>query len=116
MKVKIRNNKFKVKVMDTPSSRTEGMQGKKFNEYFDGMLFLMETSSNCFWMKGCIISLDIIFINDNVITKIFEKCPPCYVDDCPSYCAKGSILLEVESGTCSKLGIQKGDGVSYSLF
>ena len=40
MKLKIRNNKFKVKVMDTPSSRTEGMQGKKFNEYFDGMLFL----------------------------------------------------------------------------
>jgi len=32
MKVKIRNNKFKVKVMDTPASRIEGMQGKKFNE------------------------------------------------------------------------------------
>ena len=85
-------------------------------EYFDGMLFLMETSSNCFWMKGCIISLDIIFINDNVITKIFEKCPPCYVDNCPSYCAKGSIILEVASGTCNRLGIQKGDRVSYSLF
>jgi uncharacterized membrane protein (UPF0127 family) len=115
MKVKIRDNKFKVKVMDTPSARIEGMQGKEFNEYFNGMLFLMESSSNCFWMKGCIISLDIIFINNNIVTRVFDKCPPCYLDDCPSYCAKGSIILEVVAGTCNKLGIQKGDKVSYSL-
>lgn len=115
MKVKIGNNEFKVKVMDNPISRAEGMMGKEFNDNYNGMLFLMEEPSNCFWMKNCIIPLDIIFIRKNVITKIFKNCPPCIEDDCPSYCSKGSIILEIRGGQSERLGINVGETVRYNV-
>ena len=65
MKVKIGDNTFTVKVMDDYRKRVEGMMNKTFNEYFNGMLFLMTDHTNCFWMKNCIIPLDIIYIDDH---------------------------------------------------
>jgi len=49
------------------------MMNKKFDNDFDGMLFLMDDDSHSFWMKNCIIPLDIIFIKDNLkIVDIFN--------------------------------------------
>ena len=111
MKVNIGNNEFNVKVCVTPKQQKEGMQHKTFDGSFDGMLFPMKGNHQSFWMKDCIVSLDIIMIEDDTITKIHHDCPPCRKPDCPSYHGTGNIVLELPGGTCKKLGIFEGDYV-----
>lgn len=113
MRVKINENIFKVKTLVDEKSHSNGMQNKSFDNTFDGMLFLMGGKEQCFWMKDCIIPLDIIMIKNNVIVNIHHDCPPCKGDDCPSYCGKGNIVLELEGGTCEEVGIEPGDSVEY---
>jgi uncharacterized membrane protein (UPF0127 family) len=113
MKVKINDNSFNVKVLIDKKSQSIGMMGKTFNEDFDGLLFLMGGKKQCFWMKNCIIPLDIIVIKNNVIVNIHHNCAPCISDDCPSYCGNGNIVFEIEGGSCDLLNIQPGDSVEY---
>ena len=113
MKVKINQNLFNVKVLIDKKSQSRGMMGRRFDNTFDGLLFLMGGKKQCFWMKNCIIPLDIIIIKNNVIVNIHHDCPPCNDDDCPSYCGRGNIVLELEGGSCEELNIQPGDWVEY---
>ena len=113
MNVKIKENIFKVKVLTDQKSQSIGMMGKTFDSEFDGLLFLMGGDKQCFWMKNCIIPLDIIIIRNNVIVNIHHDCPPCRGNECPSYCGNGNIVLEVEGGTCEDLSIEAGDVVEY---
>jgi uncharacterized membrane protein (UPF0127 family) len=83
---------------------------------FDGMLFIMpEDTIQSFWMKNCIIPLDIVFISQGVIEDISPNCPPCVDDDCPNYQGKGGMVLELPGGTCRKKGIRIGDRVDYQF-
>jgi uncharacterized membrane protein (UPF0127 family) len=113
MIVKVNKNYFKTKVLIDTKSQSIGMMGKKFDETFDSLLFLMGGKRQCFWMKNCIIPLDIIMIYNNKITKIHHDCPPCVDEDCPTYCGGGNMVLELAGGTCIKLGIEEGDDVEY---
>lgn len=113
MKIRINNNNFNVKLQTSVEGRTEGMMGKRFNN-FDGMLFIMDKNEEqSFWMKNCIIPLDIIFIINDKITKIHENCPPCYSNDCPTYSGQGNIVLELPAGSCSLHNIKVGDKLAY---
>jgi uncharacterized membrane protein (UPF0127 family) len=113
MKVKINQNIFKIKALVDKKSQAIGMMGKKFDKTFNGLLFLMGKKKQCFWMKNCIIPLDIIIIKNNVIVNIHHDCPPCQSEDCPSYCGNGNIVLELAGGSCERLKIQPGDTVEY---
>ena len=70
MKVKVNQNIFNVKTLINEKSQKIGMMGKEFDDSFDGLLFLMGGKKQCFWMKNCIIPLDIIIIKNNVIVNI----------------------------------------------
>ena len=113
MKVRINKNTFKVKTLIDKKSQAIGMMGKDFDDTFNGLLFLMGGNNQCFWMKNCIVPLDILIIKNNVVVNIHENCPPCNDDDCPSYCGRGNIILEIAGGSCEDLGIQPGDSVEY---
>jgi len=113
MEIKINDNIYNVKVVMTEKDTQKGMMGKKFDETFNGLSFLMGGDKQCFWMKNCIIPLDIIIIKNNVIVNIHHNCPPCEGDLCGSYCGNGNIVLEVEGNTCERLGIEAGDTVEY---
>ena len=113
MKVNINENIFKVNFLVDEKSQRAGMQKKRFDSTFDGMLFLMGGKDQCFWMKDCLIPLDIIMIKNNVIVNIHHNCPPCNSKDCPSYCGKGNIVLELAGGTCEELEIEPGDTIQY---
>ena len=117
MNVTIGENRFKVKLCTTKKSISDGMMKKKFDENFNGMLFIMpESTEQSFWMYNCIIPLDIIMIYNGSISEIHSNCQPCdNKESCESYKGYGSEVLEVEGGTCEKLGIKKGDYVSFSL-
>ena len=113
MKVKINDNLFNVKTLVDKKSQTYGMMNRVFDDSFDGLLFLMGGKKQSFWMKNCIIPLDIIIIKNNVIVNIHHNCPPCIDEDCPSYAGNGNIVLELYGGTCDELGIEPGDSVEY---
>ena len=91
MIVKVNKNYFKTKALIDKKSQSIGMMGRKFDQSFDSLLFLMGGTRQCFWMKNCIIDLDIIIIHNNLITKIHHNCPPCDEEPCPSYCGDGNI-------------------------
>lgn len=115
MKLSINDNKFKVKIQTSEKEIQDGMMNKTFDKTFNGMLFIMKNQEHCFWMKNCIIQLDIIFIDGDKITKIHHNCPPCNSNPCDNYCGEGNYILELKGGTCKKLGIKKGDVVTFPL-
>lgn len=115
MKVQIGENIFKVKTLIDKKSQSIGMMGKRFDDTFNGLLFMMGGNKQCFWMKNCVIPLDIIIIKNNVIVNIHHDCPPCHNDPCASYCGNGNIVLELEGGSCEKLGIEPGDLIKYLI-
>jgi uncharacterized membrane protein (UPF0127 family) len=118
MKVKIGNNIFNVKVRHDDKGRAEGMMGKNFTDKYNGMLFIMDDDTNCFWMKKCTIPLDVIFIEGLTISKIHHNCPPCKSkkdEDCENYCGRGRLILEIRGGSAEELKIKKGDEIKLLL-
>ena len=114
MIVNIGNNEFIVKTMVSPIFTQMGMQGRTFDDTFNGMLFLMSNGPHCFWMKNCVVHLDIIFINNNIIKKIHHNCPPCEDDSCDErYCGEGDLVLELAGGDCKSMNINEGDKIEF---
>lgn len=114
MELIINNNLFNVKCSITDKDTQNGMMNKKFNDDYDGMLFLMKDEPHSFWMKNCIIPLDIIFIKANSINKIHHNCKPCITDECDHYKGSGDMILEVLGGTCNKYDIVEGDRIYFN--
>lgn len=116
MFITINDSVFKVKVCNSGKEKSEGMMGKKFTD-FTGMLFLMGHDIHCFYMKNCIIPLDIIFIDEDLtISSISHNCLPCgNEDDCESYCGFGKYVLEIDGGYCKEKNISIGDYCTFTF-
>lgn len=117
MKLLINDNLFRCKVCNTPESITKGMMKRKFDG-FDCMVFLMPEKKNQeFWMYDCLIPLDIVMVNDNIIETVNSNCPPCKdSSSCEYYNGFGNVVLEFEGGTCKDLGINVGDSIKLSMY
>lgn len=113
MNVVINNNIFKVIPLFTSKDIQQGMMRKKFDGSFDGMLFFMDKGPHSFWMKNCLVSLDIIFIDENKINVIQHQCKPCKTEECPNYKGYGDLVLELPGGTCEKYNINEGDFIDF---
>ena len=62
--IKINGNLFNVKTFLSPKDIEKGMMNKTFKDLnCDGALFVMDDDEHHFWMKNCVISLDIVFID-----------------------------------------------------
>jgi len=114
MIIKINNHRFKVKVVSKDKDIQNGMMWKSFDKGYNGMLFKMNLGEHCFWMKNCIIPLDIIFIEGNKIVEIFHNCERCKKEPCENYCSYGDLILEVQGGTCKSLNIKEGDKININ--
>ena len=110
MNVILDNKVLPLEIMSTPNAISTGMMGR---EYIDGgMLFIFPSvSERSFWMKDCLISLDIIFIINNKVTKVHYNCPPCYKSNCESYEGVADKVLEVPSG---KYNVNEGDLLEFT--
>lgn len=113
MNLSIDEYKIPLEVMDTPDKREIGMMGR--TELNGGMVFVFpDTQERGFWMKNCLIPLDIIFLIDNEITKIYRNVPPCsdeYV--CDSHIGIGNLVLELNGGELPQQ-IKIGDKLKFT--
>lgn len=111
MELTINNNLFDVKCVMTSKDIQKGMMNKNFDGSFDGMLFLIDNEDHSFWMKNCIVHLDIIFIKDGIVNKIHHNCKPCHTENCDLFEGSGDMVLELPGNTCKKYHIKEGDSV-----
>jgi uncharacterized membrane protein (UPF0127 family) len=119
-KIYISNNLFNAKFVYNTLDVANGMMYSHFDRYFNAMFFILnEYKNQNFWMKNCIIPLDIIFLDDKLkITKIYHFCLPCnsnYLkedNNCSMYEGMGKYAIEIEGGTCKRLNISENEFVS----
>jgi len=106
--IEIKKIRLSSKVCATPEQIERGMMDKTFDQ-FESMVFLMNGKSHSFWMKDCLIPLDILFIKNNIVNKIHHDCSPCNSEECETYQGIGNIVLELPGGFCQENRIQEGD-------
>jgi hypothetical protein len=108
--------------VEIASSREERGKGLMFRESLgdqSGMLFIFqEEGKHSFWMKNTLIPLDIIWMDKNKeVVFIKEDARPCKEDPCPGVAPDKNALyvLELKSGTASKIGLKTGDKAVFKL-
>lgn len=111
MSVLINGKKYPAEYMLTPEQRSQGMMGRSS---IDGcMVFKMNKGHHSFWMKNCLIPLDIVFVLNNRISKIHKNCQPCD-DNCEQrYTGIGDHVIEFPANTTDSFKI--GDRVKMYL-
>ena len=62
-------------------------------------------------MKDCLISLDIVFIVKDKVTKIHANCPPCRENKCKSYYGIANKVLELSSG---EYNLSQGERIEFT--
>jgi len=107
--------KIDIEIASSDSSRTYGLMFRKSMDDTKGMLFIFdEAGPQSFWMKNTIMSLDMLFVNeDKEIVKIHKNTKPYSTDSYPS--VKPSMyVVEVTAGFTEKYGIKEGDRIAFS--
>jgi uncharacterized membrane protein (UPF0127 family) len=75
----------------------------------EGMLFnFNDPGDRTFHMRDCLIPLDILFIKDGKVNKIYHECQPCKIDECDKYIGEADSVVELLGGTCKKNNISEG--------
>lgn len=102
--ITIGDKKYKVEIADTTEKQEKGLMGRESLPEDQGMLFIYDEPQDLsYWMKNTLISLDIIFIDDDMeVVSVKQGQPmseePITEDDV-------QYVLEVNSNS----GIEEGD-------
>jgi uncharacterized membrane protein (UPF0127 family) len=88
----------------------KGLSGREHLHDNEGMLFPFNQKNKVsFHMKDCLMSLDIIFIKDGIIKKIFHDCQPCTDGNCTNFEDEDiDTVIELAGGSCKTNSIQEG--------
>ncbi len=107
-----------VEIADDYQERVQGLSDRKKLGNHNGMLFVFnDKQKRSFWMKNMLIPLDIIWIVDGAVVKIYENLEPEGQNPINKY---SSILpvdygLEVNAGFCEEYDIKVGDNVEMFI-
>jgi len=106
---------FRLEIASTPEQVAQGYMFREKVSRDEGMLFVFPNSDfHSFWMKNCLVSLDIIWLSDELsIVHLEQQVPACRKDPCPGYpsMSKARYVLEIASGGARKHGIQVGEKI-----
>jgi len=112
---------FDVELAQTPAQQTQGLMFRKSLAPDKGMLFVFDKEGNYpFWMKNTLISLDMVWINQNNEVVFIEKsAQPCGNENlCPTINSNqnAKYVLEINGGTAKKTGLELGDKIGIIGF
>jgi len=106
---------FEVEIAATDARRERGLMGRESLGKQSGMLFVYrEPGPRSFWMKGCLIGLDIAFLDSGGRILRVATLPPgigLMGSDVPSSACDGavSLVLELRARRFAELGVGTGD-------
>ena len=109
MSVRINDQEFDTEYFSSPEELEHGLMGR---ESFEGCaVFNVGRGHHSFWMKNCLLNLDIVFVYNNKITKIYSNCQPETVNsfNIKKYFGFGNYVLEFIGGTSKNWSV--GDNV-----
>jgi uncharacterized protein len=108
--------KINIEIADTERKRMQGLMYRKTMDESNGMLFVFPVSElQSFWMKNTVLSLDIMFVNENKeIVKIHKNTKPFSEESLPSL-KKAMYVVEVNAGYSEKHGISEGDKIDFKV-
>jgi uncharacterized membrane protein (UPF0127 family) len=109
-----RRFQFEVWVADTPARAEQGLMFVRDLPATFGMVFPLEAPRvETMWMKNTYIELDMLFIDaDGHVTKIIERAVPLSLETLSSD-APVTAVLELKGGEVARLGLQRGDTVTW---
>ncbi len=107
---------FAVELAQTPEDRQTGLMFVEHMPMFSGMLFIFDTMApRAFWMQNTLISLDIIFVDDQgQVVNIAKDAVPGDLTSLPSD-GPAQFVLEINAGLSSRLGIEPGSVIRHPL-
>lgn len=104
-----------LEVASTAEERRRGMMGRDRLLPICGMLFDGLSGGGYFWMKDCLIPLDVIFMDkDGLVTKTYSMPMDKAGKEHYEYDDSDVYAIEVNKDFCDKHGIVKGVKVSIS--
>lgn len=106
--------KIDVEIAENDTERQKGLMFRPYLSDSVGMLFVFEEATpQSFWMRNTMISLDIIYVDQNKkIVSIQKKAKPYSDESLPSF-GNAQYVVEVNGGYCDKYGIQVGDTITF---
>jgi len=109
-------NKKKVflEIADTYEKKIKGLMGRENLDENAGMIFLFNPAQKVgFWMKNMKIPLDMVFIKDQKIVKMYNNVPVCTNVPCPIYPSENEVdtVIELKAGFCQKYHLKTGQKV-----
>lgn len=110
----ISNQTINLEVARTPQEQAIGLMYRTSLADDTGMLFSFDPPRKVnFWMKNCLISLDMIFIKSGIVQVIAENVPPCVSNPCPTYGPNLLIdqVIELRGGRAAELDLAVGDEI-----
>ena len=104
---------FEVELARTAAEQARGLMFRKELGQGQGLLFIYDQEGERpFWMKNTLVSLDIIWINqDKEIIFISENVQPCQKDPCPviNPGQPARYVWEIPGGRARAIGLKMGD-------
>lgn len=111
--------RLSVKIAKSRSTQAKGLMFRKSMPQNEGMLFVYDKNVNHkFWMKNCLIDLDMIFISKKwEIVDIVHSAQACHEDPCPTYGSNVPYryVLETNGGFAENNSINPGDLIQWQL-
>lgn len=119
VRIDLGGNQLSVEMARTGKELERGLSGRK-TIGSDGMLFeISPRRSISFWMKGMLIPLDIVWIDDERVVGLEIKIPPpdsqgdtAFLKTYPSPQAV-EYVLELPAGKVNGLGLRVGDAIEF---
>jgi uncharacterized protein len=119
-----KENVVKLEVASTQQEIEHGLMYRTALPEDSGMVFVFHPEQHVhFWMYHTLISLDMCFVHNGKIVKVFQDVPPCKSensDDCPLYPSTRegmlvSEVIELKAGYARRHGIKEGDAVVFHI-
>jgi hypothetical protein len=120
--VAFKQTAFMAEVASTEPEKEKGLMYRQ-NLAKDRCMFFVysEDGYHSIWMKNCLISLDVAWIDpEGRVVELEERVPPCSPmrgNDCPTYGGRvpARHFIEFPVGTFRRIGLKKGDRLGWDL-